>query len=173
MDIHDRTKPESYVFRHEMSEHSALCGRMFKSLLFYLLIINVARLISSLVVPSGTDNPNIRFSAIAWTLIYVLLIYVSYRVSFLLTHRNRLYYNLALVLNLIFIIGWTYFFYRQQYRTSLFMLLGIIVTLIYMITLIYTETHLYAYLLIPYVLWCLYLIYINYREYSRNSLDMV
>lgn len=156
MDIHDRTKPESYVF---------------KSLLFYLLIINFARLVSTLIVPSGSDVPNIRFSPIVWTLIYVLLIFVSYRVSFLLTHNNRLYYNIALILNLLFIIGWTYFFYRRQYRTSLFMLIGLITTLIYMMTLIYKETHFYTYLYIPYVLWSLYLLYINYKEYTNISYD--
>jgi benzodiazapine receptor len=111
--------------------------------------------------------PGIIFP-IVWTILYILMGIASY---FIFIDTSE-YKNKALQLyriSLIFNFFWSIIFFRLElYLLAFVWLLVLIYIIINMIILFYKIKPLAAYLLIPYLVWCLFAAYLNLGIYILN-----
>ena len=134
--------------------------------------------LSSLLTMNSMDlynkinTPNIAPSSIVfpivWTLLYILIGLASY-----LIHRENnnnkesaliLYYFL-LILN----ISWPIVFFNyQNFLLALAILLALNISTIFLIYLFYKIKHISTYLLLPYFIWNIYILYLNFWIFLHN-----
>ncbi len=119
-----------------------------------------------LILPSFAP-PGYLFS-IVWPILYILmgissyLIYISHDVN---TSKALIIYAIQLFVNLVWPI---LFFTFEAYLIStiwLFMLVGLV---LFMILYFYDISPLSAYLQIPYLLWILFALYLNFSIFLYN-----
>ena len=121
----------------------------------------------SLTKPAFT--PPAKVFTIAWIILYTLI-----TISFILYSKSGLtkkdiipliLFFLGLVLN----FSWSFvFFVRHEILLGAFMIIGMIFLLIPNIILFYKKEHLSGILLIPYLLWLLFALYLNFGIYVNN-----
>ena len=115
----------------------------------------------SLVQPKF--SPPAYIFPIAWSILYILM-----SIATIMVKENdkclKIYY-LQLFLNII----WTpIFFGFNNYLLGLIDLILLLGTVIYMTYIFYKEDNKTIYLLLPYVLWLLFALYLNYFVYLYN-----
>lgn len=115
----------------------------------------------SLVQPKF--SPPAYIFPIAWSILYLLM-----SIAAIKTKENnkclKLYY-IQLVLNII----WTpIFFLFNNYFLALIDLFILLGTVLYMTYIFYKEDNKTIYLLLPYLLWLLFALYLNYFVYLYN-----
>lgn len=112
--------------------------------------------------------PGILFP-IVWTILYILMGIASY---FIFISDSK-YKDKALNLyrtSLIFNFFWSIIFFRfELYLLAFVWLLVLIFIIIYMMIVFYKIKPLSAYLLIPYLIWCLFAAYLNLGIYLLNK----
>lgn len=131
------------------------------------LLSNNAKDIYMELIKPPLSPPGFVFP-IVWTIIYILMGIASYFIFI----DDSIYKNKALQLyrtSLIFNFFWSIIFFRLGFYLLAFVwLLVLIYIIINMIIVFYKIKPLAAYLLIPYLLWCLYAAYLNLGIYILN-----
>lgn len=105
---------------------------------------------------------------IVWTTLYILMGISSY----IIYHKNGTDIGKALItyaLQLIFNFFWSIIFFRFEAFLPAFIWLAVMTLLVaLMIYRFYKVSHTAAYLQIPYLLWCLFALYLNFMIYHLN-----
>ena len=99
---------------------------------------------------------------IVWTALYLLFAASLSLISINAQTPQKTYalYLAVFVLNAF----WTYaFFYRQSAAAAVFVLLMLIAAAVSLFLAVYRTNRLAAYLLIPYLLWIVFALYLNYE----------
>ncbi len=111
--------------------------------------------------------PNILFP-IVWTILYVLM-GISYGIldsSYLLDSNLKFIYYLQLVVNAL----WSIFFFVFKWRLFSFIwIIFLIILIVLMINEFYKKNKTAAFLQIPYLLWSLFALYLNWGFYVLNK----
>ena len=111
--------------------------------------------------------PNILFP-IVWTILYVLM-GISYGIldsSYLLDSNLKFIYYLQLVVNAL----WSIFFFVFKWRLFSFIwIIFLIILIVLMINEFYQKNKTAAFLQIPYLLWSLFALYLNWGFYVLNK----
>lgn len=105
---------------------------------------------------------------IVWTILYVLMGISSY-----LIHRsNRKNKETALIIyyfQLLINFSWPIFFFNyQNFLLALAILFILNILVIILIKVTYSINHLASYLLIPYLIWILFALYLNFWIFIHN-----
>lgn len=107
---------------------------------------------------------------IVWTLLYILIGLASYLIHRENNNNNNkesaliLYYFL-LILN----ISWPIVFFNyQNFLLALAILLALNISTIFLIYLFYKIKHISTYLLLPYFIWNIYILYLNFWIFLHN-----
>lgn len=105
---------------------------------------------------------------IVWTILFILMgisAYIIYVSSDPLKKKALLIYSLQLIFNFFWSI---IFFGFSQYLFAFVWLLVLILLIILMIIVFYKISPLASYLQIPYLLWCIFALYLNFAIYALN-----
>lgn len=149
--------------------------RIFKNI-FYLTLPLILGTIIGIITSNNIDYkmlnkpplspPSIVFP-IVWTIIYIL-IGLSYYLLKKNSYNNKvesLIYYIQLFVNLT----WSIIFFTLKLRFISIIWILILIILIYLlITLFYQKYKISAYLLIPYLIWCIFATYLNIGIYLLN-----
>lgn len=99
---------------------------------------------------------------IVWTILYVLMGASSYMVYYSDSVQKRkaiAVYGVQLFFNFF----WSIIFFRfMQYSFAFIWLIALTAVVIYMTYLFYKARHTAGYLQIPYIVWCIFAIYLNF-----------
>ena len=101
---------------------------------------------------------------IAWSIIYIILAITLY----LICGNKKT--SIFLFLNLINNVIWPILFFKLKLLLlSVYWLILLIISLIYLLYLLFKQKKLYAYLNVPYLLWCFFALYLNIMIYLINK----
>ena len=144
-----------------------------KKYLEYLLVI--VPLVLGIIV-SGLVNFNIYGSLnkpdiappsfifpIAWTILYVLMgvsLYINRN-----NKKNVVTFFIQLMFNYLWVIV---FFGFQSWLGSFIVIILLDIMILYTILEFYKETKISSYMLIPYLLWCVFASYLNFQIFLLN-----
>ena len=140
-------------------------------LFFPIIIGSIVGLITNNFIDYNSLNqpplspPSITFP-IVWSILYLLigLSYYLYRRNNNDKQTNFIYY-LQLVINYF----WSIFFFVFKWRFfSIIWLLLLVVSIIILMIKYYRQSKISFYLLIPYLIWCLFATYLNIGVYVLN-----
>ena len=105
---------------------------------------------------------------IVWTILYVLMGISSY----LIHHSNHKNKETALIIyyfQLLINFSWPIFFFNyQNFLLALAILFILNILVIVLIKVTYSINHLASYLLIPYLIWILFALYLNFWIFIHN-----
>ena len=144
--------------------------------IFYLLFPLTLGIISGLITNSATDYKNLNqppFSPpgiicpIVWTILYLLrgLSYYLYKKNSYTNKTEVITYYLQLFIN----FTWTIIFFTLKLRFIAIIWILILTILVYtLITLFIQKYKPSAYLLIPYLIWCIFATYLTIGVYLLN-----
>lgn len=144
--------------------------------IFYLTLPIILGTIIGLITSNNIDYqtlnkpplspPNILFPII-WSIIYILM-GISYYLFKKNSYNNKLesiIYYIQLFINL----SWSIIFFTLKLRfVSIIWILILIIFIYLLITLFYQKYKISAYLLIPYLIWCIFATYLNIGIYVLN-----
>lgn len=144
--------------------------------IFYLFFPLTLGIISTIITKNNIDYqtlkqpplapPNIIFP-IVWTILYILigLSYYLYKKNTNTNKTETIVYYLQLFIN----FTWTIIFFTLKLRFISIIWILILTILIYtLITLFIQKYKPSAYLLIPYLIWCIFATYLNIGVYLLN-----
>ena len=144
--------------------------------IFYLTFPLFLGIISGLITNNSIDYsdlikppfspPDIVFP-IVWTILYILigLSYYLYKKNGETNIVEEITYYLQLFLN----FTWTIIFFTLKLRfTAIIWILALSISIYTLITLFIQKYKLSAYLLIPYLIWCLFATYLTIGIYLLN-----
>lgn len=144
--------------------------------IFYLTFPLILGIISGLITSSNIDYsnlnkpplspPSIAFP-IVWTLLYILigLSYYLYKKNTKTNIVEEVTYYLQLFLN----FTWTIIFFTLKLRfTAIIWIVALCISIYTLITLFLQKYKPSAYLLIPYLIWCLFATYLTIGTYLLN-----
>ena len=144
--------------------------------IFYLFFPLTLGIISGLITNSATDYQNLKqppFSPpgivfpIVWTILYLLigLSYYLYKKNSYTNKTEVITYYLQLFVN----FTWTIIFFTLKLRFIAIIWILILTILVYtLITLFIQKYKPSAYLLIPYLIWCIFATYLTIGIYLLN-----
>ena len=144
--------------------------------IFYLTFPLILGIISVLITNNSIDYSNIvkpPFSPpgivfpIVWTILYILigLSYYLYKKNVETNIVEEITYYFLLFLN----FTWTIIFFTLKLRfTAIIWILALSISIYTLITLFIQKYKLSAYLLIPYLIWCLFATYLTIGIYLLN-----
>lgn len=100
---------------------------------------------------------------VAWSILYILM-----SIAAIFTKENDkclITYYVHLILNVL----WSpIFFLFNNYFLALIELIALLLTVLYMSYIFYKEKKATIYLLLPYILWLIFALYLNYNVYIYN-----
>lgn len=106
--------------------------------------------------------PSILFP-IMWTILYVMM-----GISLYLNRDNKKNMIIFLI-QLLFNYFWVFdFFLLEMYLGSFIVIVILDIMIMYMILEFYKENKISSYMLIPYLLWCVFASYLNWQIYLLN-----
>ncbi|MBR2712530.1 MAG: tryptophan-rich sensory protein [Bacilli bacterium] len=147
-----------------------------KELFFYIIITLVIGAVPSIFVYTNNiyntldkpplSPPGILFP-IVWTILFILMGISAYRISIRNSNNTELLiYFIQLIVNAL----WTpIFFGLNAYLFALIWLILLIVLVVIMISKFYKLDNVSAYLNIPYLIWLLFALYLNFGIYILNK----
>ena len=147
-----------------------------KELFFYINITLVIGAVPSIFVYTNNiyntldkpplSPPGILFP-IVWTILFILMGISAYRISIRNSNNTELLiYFIQLIVNAL----WTpIFFGLNAYLFALIWLILLIVLVVIMISKFYKLDNVSAYLNIPYLIWLLFALYLNFGIYILNK----
>ena len=147
-----------------------------KELFFYIIITLVIGAVPSIFVYTNNvyntldkpplSPPGILFP-IVWTILFILMGISAYRISIRNSNNTELLiYFIQLIVNAL----WTpIFFGLNAYLFALIWLILLIVLVVIMIYKFYKLDNVSAYLNIPYLIWLLFALYLNFGIYILNK----
>ena len=106
-----------------------------------------------------------------WTILFVLIGFAGYYVwNFYKSDRLRKIFAGLYAVNGLLIYLWPYMFFTQQSISgALYVIIGLIIVIELMILVAFKTNHKSAYMLIPYLLWILFVIYLNANFLILNA----
>lgn len=105
---------------------------------------------------------------IVWTLLYILMGISAYMV-YVSGNTNSIQALKTYALQLFFNFCWSIIFFGfSQYFFAFLWLIALIILIIIMIKQFYNINPTAAYLQIPYLLWCIFAAYLNFRIFTMN-----
>lgn len=124
---------------------------------------------SNLIKPSFAP-PAILFP-IVWTILYILMAISFYRVLLLEKSGEDVTKELIIfIVQFVFNLIWPILFFYFNFRFLAFIELFILVILIFItIKFFYKKDKIAGILLIPYLLWCIFALILNYSVYFLNK----
>lgn len=150
--------------------------KLIKNLFYLLTPIILGTLIGILTSNSIDYNtlnkpplspPSILFP-IVWSIIYILI-----GISYYLFKKNNFFDKLETIIYYIQLFinyTWSILFFTLKLRFfSIIWILLLIIAIYLLISLFKQKNKVSAYLLIPYLLWCIYATYLNIGVYILNS----
>lgn len=144
--------------------------------IFYLTFPLILGIISGLITNNSIDYSNLNkpplsppgiVFPIVWTILYILigLSYYLYKKNTETNIVEEVTYYLQLFLN----FTWTIIFFTLKLRfTAIIWILALCISIYTLITLFQQKYKPSAYLLIPYLIWCLYATYLTVGTYLLN-----
>jgi len=147
-----------------------------KELFFYIIITLVIGAVPSIFVYTNNiyntldkpplSPPGILFP-IVWTILFILMGISAYRISIRNSNNTELLiYFIQLIVNAL----WTpIFFGLNAYLFALIWLILLIVLVVIMLYKFYKLDNVSAYLNIPYLIWLLFALYLNFGIYILNK----
>ena len=144
--------------------------------IFYLTFPLILGIISGIITNSSIDYSNLvkpPFSPpgivfpIVWTILYILigLSYYLYKKNTYTNTTEIITYYIQLFLN----FTWTIIFFKLKFRfLAIIWILALSISIYTLITLFIQKYKLSAYLLIPYLIWCLFATYLTVGIYLLN-----
>jgi tryptophan-rich sensory protein len=159
----------------------------------YLIIVLIVLIIETIITIKGLKNPtyqnfqkpsiqprSIVFS-IAWLILFGIIIYAWYESTHVAESKNvstttlQILFGLNLLLNFLWVVV---FFYKFDYKISLFILVLLVIETIALIVVVSKYSTTAAILLGIYLLWLLFATYLNYQylilnNEVRNSYDYI
>lgn len=105
---------------------------------------------------------------IVWTILYVLMGISSYLIH-RSNHKNKETALIIYYFQLLINFSWPIFFFNyQNFLLALAILFILNILVIILIKVIYSINHLASYLLIPYLIWILFALYLNFWIFIHN-----
>lgn len=105
---------------------------------------------------------------IVWTILYVLMGISSYLIH-RSNHKNKETALIIYYFQLLINFSWPIFFFNyQNFLLALAILFILNILVIVLIKVIYSINHLASYLLIPYLIWILFALYLNFWIFIHN-----
>ena len=144
--------------------------------IFYLTFPLILGIISGLLTNNSIDYSNLNKPPLAppgivfpivWTILYILigLSYYLYKKNTETNIVEEVTYYLQLFLN----FTWTIIFFTLKLRfTAIIWIIALSISIYTLITLFQQKYKPSAYLLIPYLIWCLYATYLTVGTYLLN-----
>lgn len=144
--------------------------------IFYLTFPLIIGIISGLITNNSIDYSTLNKPAlsppgivfpIVWTILYILigLSYYLYKNNTYTTLTEEIVYYLQLFLN----FTWTIIFFTLKLRfLAIIWILALTISIYTLITLFIQKYKLSAYLLIPYLLWCIFATYLTIGTFLLN-----
>lgn len=105
---------------------------------------------------------------IVWTILYVLMGISSYLIH-RSNHKNKETALIIYYFQLLINFSWPIFFFNYQnflFALAILFILNILVIILIKVT--YSINHLASYLLIPYLIWILFALYLNFWIFIHN-----
>lgn len=105
---------------------------------------------------------------IVWTILYVLMGISSYLIH-RSNHKNKETALIIYYFQLLINFSWPIFFFNyQNFLLALAILFILNILVIILIKVTYSINHLASYLLIPYLIWVLFALYLNFWIFIHN-----
>lgn len=105
---------------------------------------------------------------IVWTILYVLMGISSYLIH-RSNHKNKETTLIIYYFQLLINFSWPIFFFNyQNFLLALAILFILNILVIILIKVTYSINHLASYLLIPYLIWILFALYLNFWIFIHN-----
>lgn len=105
---------------------------------------------------------------IVWTILYVLMGISSYLIH-RSNHKNKETALIIYYFQLLINFSWPIFFFNyQNFLLALAILFILNILVIILIKVTYSVNHLASYLLIPYLIWILFALYLNFWIFIHN-----
>lgn len=105
---------------------------------------------------------------IVWTILYVLMGISSYLIH-RSNHKNKETALIIYYFQLLINFSWPIFFFNyQNFLLALAILFILNILVIILIKVTYSINHLASYLLIPYLIWILFALYLNFWIFIHN-----
>ena len=105
---------------------------------------------------------------IVWTILYVLMGISSYLIH-RSNHKNKETALIIYYFHLLINFSWPIFFFNyQNFLLALAILFILNILVIVLIKVTYSINHLASYLLIPYLIWILFALYLNFWIFIHN-----
>lgn len=105
---------------------------------------------------------------IVWTILYVLMGISSYLIH-RSNHKNKETALIIYYFQLLINFSWPIFFFNyQNFLLALAILFILNILVIVLIKVTYSINHLASYLLIPYLIWILFALYLNFWIFIHN-----
>lgn len=105
---------------------------------------------------------------IVWTILYVLMGISSYLIH-RSNHKNKETALIIYYFQLLINFSWPIFFFNyQNFLLALAILFILNILVIILIKVTYSINHLASYLLIPYLIWILFALYLNFWIFINN-----
>ena len=119
----------------------------------------------------STAQPPDILSAIVWLILFVLIAVSGYYVwNHYKTKFRRNLFVVLYAINGVLICLWSYLFFGQHnIINALFAMIGLIIVAEVMILVAFANKKSAAYFLIPYLIWVLYVTYLNATIFVLNS----
>ncbi len=113
-------------------------------------------------------SPPSNIFPIVWTILYILMGISAY-IIFVSGNENSANALKIYALQLFFNFCWSIIFFGlSQYLFALLWLIILIILIIIMIQQFYKINPVAAYLQIPYLIWCIFAAFLNYKIYIMN-----
>lgn len=108
---------------------------------------------------------------IVWFIIYILIAYAGYRAYYNLKGPTLNRFYLVYFLNLIVNLSWSIIvFGQQQYRNGIYIIIGLSLSTTILMGVAYRQDPVITFLLLPYLLWLLFALYLNWELVKLNNL---
>ncbi len=151
----------------------------YKKLIFLILIPLIVGIISALLTKNGMSNfdlinkpsfaPKKILFPIVWTILYILMGISSYLIYVNEKIVNKDYELFLYFLQLSFNFFWSIIFFNLKWYLFSFIWLIIMFIIILIITFKFYKINKYSsYLLIPYCIWVLFALVLNFSIYLLN-----
>lgn len=127
---------------------------------------------NSMDIYQNINRPNLAppgyIFPIVWTILYVLMGISSYLIH-RSNHKNKETALIIYYFQLLINFSWPIFFFNyQNFLLALAILFILNILVIILIKVTYSINHLASYLLIPYLIWILFALYLNFWIFIHN-----
>lgn len=127
----------------------------------------------NIITKPNFTPPKLLFP-IVWTIIFILIIFGGYLTDQSLSGSNQLWFRIIFIIQLILNISWSYIFFnlhniKLAIYISILLIISILVLLWFSYIALPKGFKLSFWLFIPYLLWCIFALYLTISIYKLNK----